>query len=83
VLVAAGSYTMNVGHFPPYAGPHTFYDLWIYVRADQCTTGGAIHFPIETNTMVDGWPLDGFHADSSGWPAWFDQMPAVAHMKIR
>lgn len=23
------------------------------------------------------------HLDRDGWPAWFDQMPAVVHMKIR
>lgn len=83
VIAEVGTYTFNIGHFPPYAGPHTFRDLWIYVRADQCTAGGAIRFPVQTRTPVDGWPLSGLHADGNGWPAWFDQMPAVTYIKIR
>jgi hypothetical protein len=84
VIVSSGTFDLGLIPRPmPQTGPETFHDLWIYVRADQCTAGGAIHFPIQTNTPVDSWPLDGMSANSKGWPSWFDQMPAVMHMNIR
>jgi len=85
VIAATGNYDLNTIPRPaPATGTITIHSLWIYVRADQCAMGGAIHFPIETYAMIDGWPLSGESGNGSdGWPAWFDQMPAVMHTKIR
>jgi hypothetical protein len=33
--------------------------------------------------MIDGWPVAGLTAKGSGWPAFFDELPAVKDMKIR
>jgi hypothetical protein len=84
VIAATGTYDLGPVPMPaPGIGHAIVHSLSTYVRADQCTPGGAISFPFETYVMVDGWPVAGLTAKGNGWPAFFDRLPAVAHMKIR
>jgi hypothetical protein len=84
VIAATGTYDLGPIPMPaPGIGRAIVHSLSSYVRADQCTPGGAINFPFKTFVMIDGWPVAGLTAKGSGWPAFFDELPAVIDMKIR
>ncbi len=88
VIASIGNYSLDGVPRPPMPAPptgtRTFHVMWIYLRADDCVHGGTIRFPANLDLAPnDGWPTSGLHADGSGWPAWFDQMPGLAHVKIR
>ncbi len=84
VIAATGAYDLGPVPMPaPGIGHAIVHSLSSYVRADQCMAGGAITFPFRTYAMVDGWPLAGLTTKGNGWPAFFDRLPAVMHIKIR
>jgi hypothetical protein len=67
MVAASGSYTWQTDSLSH--EPSTFLQLLLYVDASDCRGIGV--------------KANGVNARDHGWPAWFDQMAAVVHIKIQ